>query len=675
MANKVSSTNEVYLNGNYFPIARPVQSVLASVYPAKVTIGDTTRDSQVRSSIIAWSDWRGGIGVERMEGAGETDRSWWSTCQLRYKNHLVLPGKDVQTAAASHSLSDTRIGAIAELGGEIYAAWNGTTSQNAKIFKYSNTGDSWGSALATPADQVTDVVNYTNRAGTSYIVFAHYDANGSGYTYTSNGSNWYSDSQDTQFLTVWDERLWGISYSGQLWYISAALATSDDANTEVLDAKLQLPDGYVTGLFVARDATGEPIIYASTKKGLWAHDAANSRFVETQLGLPFHPHAGKGSLKWRDSVYIPSGLTLYKYINGSNQAVVTITGPDKDDGLPSDKRGSILTMDATHNELIAGVDATEAPEITGPNSIAYQMPSGGGGHVRSSVISADTGFSSLLGYNELGWEVKWLAGKQGRGIDTIAVNSAYDEYRIWWGFDDRVYYLDTPANIINPSQISNFAYDTSGIHETPWFNAGQSEVDKLALNLKIEVQGTATDELDDANDYKRTVTVQYALDYDADTYYSFTDANGSSTSVISSDGVSTLSFRDGSNNPVGKDFRAIKFKLTLTRDAGSSTSDENQLKLKTPDVVSTTLEFRKKLEPKYGHQVQLDLNREYKGKTPKQLRAALVSAIESSTLVEFTFRDDDSAERNYYVDVVSATGVENTGYDERGYSTVSLMEP
>ena len=169
--------------------------------------------------------------------------------------------------------------------------------------------------------------------------------------------------------------------------------------------------------------------------------------------------------------------------------------------------------------------------------------------------------------------------------------------------------------------------------------------------------------------------MQYAVDYDADTYYSFTDANGSSTSVISSDGVSTLSFRDGSNNPVGKDFRAIKFKLTLTRDAGSSTSDENQLKLKTPDVVSTTLEFRKKLEPKYGHQVQLDLNREYKGKTPKQLRAALVSAIESSTLVEFTFRDDDSAERNYYVDVVSATGIENTGYDERGYSTVSLMEP
>ena len=75
MANKVSSNNEVYLNGVYYPVTRPIQSVLASIYPAKVVIGDTTRDSQIRSSVIAWADWRGGLGVNRMEGAGETDRA------------------------------------------------------------------------------------------------------------------------------------------------------------------------------------------------------------------------------------------------------------------------------------------------------------------------------------------------------------------------------------------------------------------------------------------------------------------------------------------------------------------------------------------------------------------------------------------------------------------------
>ena len=96
---------------------------------------------------------------------------------------------------------------------------------------------------------------------------------------------------------------------------------------------------------------------------------------------------------------------------------------------------------------------------------------------------------------------------------------------------------------------------------------------------------------------------------------------------------------------------------------------------KSPDVISYTLEYRKKLEAKWGHTVEVDLSREYKGNSPKQLRANLLTAIESDTLVEFTYRDDDSSDRNYYVDVVSATGLEATGYDERGSSRISMVEP
>ena len=62
MANKSVSKNEVYLNGVYYPVTRPVQTVLSSLYPPKVTIGDTTRDSQTRASVVSWSDVSGGIG-------------------------------------------------------------------------------------------------------------------------------------------------------------------------------------------------------------------------------------------------------------------------------------------------------------------------------------------------------------------------------------------------------------------------------------------------------------------------------------------------------------------------------------------------------------------------------------------------------------------------------------
>jgi len=647
MANAVVEQNEIFLNGVYYPTTRPVRSTLASIYPAKVVIGDTTKDSQLRSSIIAWADWRGGIGINRMEGAAEVNRAWYSTCQLRYKNHLVLPGLATESTSPSHGLTDATIGAINTLSDEVYAFWNGSTSESPKLFKYNNTNDSWGSALTQSAtDQVTDSVVFTDAGGTTYLVFAHYDTNGSGYTYSSDGSSWTTDTTDTKFVAVWDERLWGISHVGQLWYATVV-------GTEVNDAVLPLPDGAVTALFVARNAMGIPIIYAATTQGLFAHNADNAMWEATQMDFPVHPDNGKGTVRWRDSVYIPSGNGIYKYINGNNAAVITIVGPDRDDGLPSDKRGAIRNMAGTHNELLVGIDASAAPATIASTSIPYQWIS----HQGSTVIPPDTGYSSILGYNDMGWEVKWQSATSGKGFDSIHVSDAYSKYRVWWGHNDIVHFMDLPKDIINPSEVSEFSYALQGVHETPWFNAGQSEVDKLALNLRIEAQDLTSTE---------KVKVEYATDYSE----SYTTAVGTldSTEMGAASGTYTYTFASG----VGTAFRSIKFKLTLNRSTATSTGLE---KFETPDVVSLTLEYRKKIAAKWGHTVDVDLTNEYKGNVPKDLRANLISAIESTTLVEFTFRDDSGGTRNYYVDVVAAQGMEFTGHDERGSTTIQVVEP
>ena len=189
MANKVVEANEIFLNGVYYPTTRPVRSTLASIYPAKVVIGDTTKDSQLRSSIVAWSDWRGGIGLNRVEGGGAADvnRAWYSTCQLRYKNHLVLPGLATETTAPSHGFTDTYIGAINTLDDEVYAFWNGSAIEDPRLYKYSDTNGEWTELTQDATDRVTDSVVFTNADGTTYLVFAHYDSGGSAYTYSSNG--------------------------------------------------------------------------------------------------------------------------------------------------------------------------------------------------------------------------------------------------------------------------------------------------------------------------------------------------------------------------------------------------------------------------------------------------------------------------------------------------------
>lgn len=643
MANKVVDDNEIYLGGTYYPLNRPVQSVLASIYPSKVTIGDTTRDSNLRSSIIAWSDWRGGIGVERMQGPADADRAWHSTCNLRHRHHLVLPALSAATTA---ELSDgTAItGAITfiqDLGTELYAGYGNTP------YYYSEGGDHWTQVTssssaysfpATPTDSIT-----VSMAGTDYIVVAHEG----GYSYFSSATTVVNKTTDARFLSFWDDRLWGIDKSGQLWY---TLTIGGDT---VEDALLPVQEEYVTDLFVARDAAGEQILYAATKVGLFAHDVGNTRWVETQFQLPFHQFNGTGSVRWRDSIYNPSGLGIYKYINGSNNAVVTVMGPDRDDGLPATYRGTIKKLVGTHTELIAAVDATTAPGAQASTDIPFQYGASAGlsGH-SAQVIADSSGQSSIVAWNDTGWETKWIApsSKAGKPVDKMLVsNAGKGDYRLWWGLDGQVYHQLIPFDVTNPSQLvavdgTDYAYESTGFHETPWFDAQQVEVDKLALKLKVEVEDASSDE---------TVAVQYAIDYST----SYT-----SLGTISSSGTTTYTFGSG----VGVSFRSIKFKLTLSR--GSDTS-------KSPDIVSTTLEFRKKLEAKYGHTVEVDLNNTYKGKDAKQLRNALVSSIESNLLQEFTFRDDGGGTRNYYVDVTSATGIEYTGYDERGSSRITLVEP
>ena len=661
MAGKVVSKNDIYLGGTYYPLTRPVQSVLASVYPSKVVIGDTTKDSSLRSSVVAWSDWRGGIGVERMQGPADADRAWYSTCNLRHRHHLVLPSKSTATSttdATGASITGI-VNFIQDKGTQLYAGW-GT-----KPYVYSEADDRWTQLTTTdggdPHDFASDPTDsITVRMGdTDYVVVAH--TNGFSH-WSTNVAVTENTTKATKYLAFWDDRLWGISSSGDLWY------TLTIGGTQVDDAKLPVEDGYVTDLFVGRDATGEQILYAATKVGLFAHDVANSRFVETQFQLPFHNFNGVGSVRWRDAIYNPSGLGIYKYINGNNNAVVTVMGPDRDDGVPASYRGTIMKLAGTHTELMAAINATTSPGAQASTDVSWQRgaSTGFGGH-SSPTIAPSTGQSSIVAWNDMGWETKWVASEadKGKAIDKMLVsNAGKGDYRLWWGFDAKVYHQLIPYDVTNPSQLTaldgtDYEYEQTAFHETPWFDAQQSDIDKLALKLKVECQDISANE---------TVVVQYALDYSES--YESTSITINNSTLGATSGTYTHTFQTSSAN-VGTAFRSIKFKLTLARESGTTAA----IMKKTPDVVSISLEYRKKLDAKYGHSVEVSLNKTYKGKSPKQLRSALVSAIESNTLNEFTFRDDSDQSRNYYVDVTSATGVEYTGYDERGSSRITLVEP
>ena len=651
MTQRVSQTDEISLNSVRYPIEGPVTTVLASIYPSKVVLGDTTKDSQLRASVAAWGDFRGGIGAEEVVSIEDPlNRAWWSELNLRHQGHLVM------APLTSYAAEDTTaiIGTIVEFKNEIYATANSGSSTT--LHKYDEVTSTWGSNLQTMDADATDSIALS-LGTTDYMIIA----TGSSYYYSTDGSSISSDTTNVKYLADWDDRLWGIDADGQLWWANAI-------GTEVNDALLPLWAGNdaVADLFVASSGTGEPILYAATRRGLWAHDAQNSRFVQTELSLPFHPQAGEGCVRWRDSIYYPAGLGVYRYTPGASTTFVTAMGPDRDDGVPKLYKGSITGLIGSQNDLFAMVDGSappaEQPTVLGTDSSIGDSPAVEG-----------TGYSSIMAWNEQGWEVRWVTDNaQNNQMPAGLVSNAYSsptakkatKYRLYWAELRTLRYQQLPVAVENPRQLGTFSYAAKGTHITPWFSAGQAEVEKLALRLKVEVESASSSE---------TVACYYALDGDdsdsawvllTDTHTSDSTFSASSDKITGS-GITTFLF-GGVSAPTGTAFRSIRFKLIFAR--GSDLS-------KSPDVRSTTLEFRKKLPAKWGHSVTVDLQQPYGGRSTNELRAALVDAAEATSLVEFTFRDDGSNERNYYVDVSAVEGLEFTGHNESGTTKVLLVEP
>ncbi len=217
-------------------------------------------------------------------------------------------------------------------------------------------------------------------------------------------------------------------------------------------------------------------------------------------------------------------------------------------------------------------------------------------------------------------------------------------------------YTELPDTLTNSRYGRAAAYapgypDTTGLlratHVYPWFDAGQPEVTKTALRLRVETQDCTA---------KEVIEVYAAVDYDA----------GASTLIgrITSGGTTTFNLPTEAT-PNGIDFKAFQITCRMRRGANVT---------KTPVLVSVALEYRKKIPTKYGFTFDVALNREHGGRTPKDMRSDLAKAIESTNLVEFTFRDAAGTPRTHYVDVVSVAGGEETGLDARGASRVTVEE-
>lgn len=642
MATSVVEQGEIIINGVFYRIAKGdpfngrVQDVPVSVYPEKQVFGDYTRDSGPLS-VMSFSDFRGGIGLDIMEGF-VTDRCWASNCNIRTKRSLVLGPLISTTGVVSDTAGNNRP-PITEHNGTLYMSVLRAISGDREVYSYVVSTDTWASvhSLGNVALSI-DAINF-ELAGTEYIAFS----SRTDYSYY-NGTSWADSTTNVDFFTFWDDRFWGIDSTGQMWY---ALTPG----TEVNVAKLPVSSGTPVGMIVYRNQ-----IYVIARRGLFAYDAANDRFIEASFPTPL-PFLTAGREVWRDNLYISSGQTMYEYSLTGGAAEIRSVGPDKDDGFASSVAGVVT------NGLHLGWLAGSKDEL-------YALARG------ETLSGGNVVDWAMLAWDGRSWtEIETVqVGTTSSTPGTIHVSQINDVYQLWVGDEadspsnlTRMRHFTIPAHISNPKLDGAYTYAAAATLKTPWFHADQVNVSKLAKLLEVETSDTSANE---------TVKIEYAVDYDegsSDANY-LTLANSTFTDGVidtTTSGVTLTTFElpkdtaDVSVNPVGKAFKSIRFKVSLAR--GGTTTNS-------PKLISMTLSYRKKLARKEGFRVGLDLTEGYKNNTVNQLRTALQTAKESETLVLATFRDADIGDRNYYVDVFDEGGEEETGHNEEGVFVVRLVE-
>lgn len=444
---------------------------------------------------------------------------------------------------------------------------------------------------------------------------------------------WYGDTSDSftetdvanaNFGVHWDSKLFKINTTGQIYDSTDPSAASPAWNTDGNLADEGLSANDIQGLFVYRDADGDPQIYAATKVGHYVHDFANDKWIATELTLPDHPTGGKGAIKWQEAAYLSAGLNVKKYI-AARTATISDVGLDRDDGLPSDYRGEIVKLIEGYTEFFALVD--------------------------SSLVTG-TGYSGVYAYNTTGWQCKYISASADKVMTTGAVSSVF-RYAFWFSEDSKLYWFPLKRDTQNPLQDAAFTYAAAGNHYTPWFDAAWVG-SKNALSLILKCQGMSANE---------KITVSYRIDH------SNTDISTGWTtlgSAIVVNGESELTF---GTNAVGIEFKEIQFRFALVR-GGTNTN--------TPDLQSANLRYEKLLDTKWGWTTTIDCSQQYGNNTPAQLVAALKTIISTSstpTLVEFSFRDESGGTYTDYVRVANAQGLERSGEDWRSIFNVSLIAP
>jgi len=274
----------------------------------------------------------------------------------------------------------------------------------------------------------------------------------------------------TDGLVVWKSNTLDAT---SLKSVAVAPAASTWANMTFEDAIKILDDTGKVNSIVEYGATKQPWLFREGTVFTVSSDKLNEIPLK-EMRATMSSENGIASLVHNIYLYFNIGAGLERYYDGD----LLDMGLNRDAGLPSDRQGIIN------------------------NLIGYP------GRFFATVDGSTSNYSSLFGYNLLGWHELYRAPMKGlriyNGIFQTIYGGAPD--RLWLAVGEDVIWLAFPSLTVDPSKDPNVLFNWECSVISSWQYDNLFDVEKLWNSIKIFV--------DDVNETGTKVEIDYQVDDD-----------------------------------------------------------------------------------------------------------------------------------------------------------------
>jgi hypothetical protein len=621
MTNLDDSYREIILDGVPIPLASPLSDNNLATVQRRLVLGDPGLDGNWLLSALVMADFSGGSGVEEINESTDLNRYLISSLYTRYPKMISKPYKVEDAMVSSTANLNWRYLGDLKLAGVWTAIVTGGTGANLGEIVYSLP---YGGSPTSEGTLTNPPVNSSTRfrgTGTFDKLFIPMGVDGYATVEADTGfpfANVAADATHPKLIhsIVWDRRLIGIDTDGVLWY------TIDGASWLEFGATAVLPTSEVPKKLIPYfDRQGQPAPFILTDTSLKQFDPGGPNIFEIDVDVPVHPYAGMAGTRYNGDLYFSVGMK--RYTGGS----LSPAGLDRDSGLPADYLGYISDLVSGNNGLYAAV-----ANIDGNTSI----------HERSDP----------------GWHMIWSSVSDIVPY-SMGISRAGDKYSLMWGKSDPlggeqgVYRMDLPVHDANPRNMANILSssfsDAGGFSlYTGIYDMSMRGSTKVAAALDVTVEQM---------DPSASLTVYYRTSGFANTDQYFDEAKLLGT--ITSTGSHHLQFGEQNAHGIypGIPFEKIQFAFVLI-----DSTDEPFI------MESAVLAFIKTLPPSNSWTAQVDMSKPHVD-SPDTIWDHIKRIMDNRLFVSMVFRG-----QTYRVMISQSSGTAETGLDERGARTISILE-